>query len=866
MAAPPPSSPETERPPRIAFIGLRGLPADLPKAGGGESGVEEIASRLVLRGYDVTVYCRWHYNRRPSSPYKGIRLISLPSIPTKGLDNVTHSFLATLHVAFADTADIIQYCGMGTALFVPLAKLLGKRSVVAMDGIDWERPKWGPLARFALRLGARTAFKWADAVHVDNAVAQRHFHELFGKAPELITLAAEPCGYPGSDSLAEFGLEKNRYVLFVGLLKPDKGVHTLTEAYAGVETQVPLVIVGDSPDPGDYVRCLKSTPDKRIRFLGYVYGPKVKQLFANCLLYVQPSLMEGNSPALMTAMACGRAVVVSDIEQNMETIGGAGASFVRENPESLARVLTALIADPQEMARLGELARARIETTYNWDRVIDQTDGLFRRIPPGKNDSRSSDQKTWTTSAGPLDHAIGFWKPAMPVEEIEALARYCDPEKPPSPGVDVWRTNAEAGAYRVVHGAERFSLYAAVHPIEKVPDTAEAMAEIFDRSGRHHSYVLWFPHERAVVLPFDPNAAIEAFWYERYITPAKRTVLPWPLLRLYYTLKPVVPSALKAGLRRLIARRAQAYDHFLEWPTDRSLDLLQRLLLRVILVASARQELAFAWFWPDGHPWAAILTHDVETAAGLAGLQTVADMERQRGLRSSFNLVPLDYEISEPMLRKLHEDGFEVGVHGLTHDGLLFSNRSTFLRRVPRINEYGREWKASGFRSPATYRNQDWFHMLEFEYDSSVSNSARFEPQPGGCASFFPFPVGGLLELPITLPQDQTLLGLLGQTGPDTWLANLREVRDANGMACVLTHPDPANGYIGHTKNAAHYPGLLDALVDSGAWIPLPRDLARWWRARAAASPGQFGSIEGMSFGKATLDSSGHVLLVPPVH
>ena len=143
LALPPPSSPATEQRPRVAFIGLRGLPADRPKAGGGETGLEEIASRLAPRGYDITVYCRWHYNRRPSTPYKGIRLISLPSIPTKSLDNVTHSLLATLHVAFADTADVIQYCGMGTALFVPLARLLGKKSAVAIDGVDWETSEVG---------------------------------------------------------------------------------------------------------------------------------------------------------------------------------------------------------------------------------------------------------------------------------------------------------------------------------------------------------------------------------------------------------------------------------------------------------------------------------------------------------------------------------------------------------------------------------------------------------------------------------------------------------------------------------------------------------------------------------------------------
>ena len=196
---------EGEKRLRIAFIGLRGLPADLPKAGGGESGIEEIASRLVLRGHDVTVYCRWNYNRRPSTPYRGIRLISLPSIPTKSLDNVTHALVATLHVGFADTADIIQFAGMGTALFVPLAKLLGKKTAVAMDGLDWERPKWGRLARRALRLGAKIAFAWADAVHVDNAVAQRHFRELFRRSPDLITLAAEVRENPGADLLPSYG-------------------------------------------------------------------------------------------------------------------------------------------------------------------------------------------------------------------------------------------------------------------------------------------------------------------------------------------------------------------------------------------------------------------------------------------------------------------------------------------------------------------------------------------------------------------------------------------------------------------------------------------------------------------------------------
>ena len=162
------------------------------------------------------------------------------------------------------------------------------------------------------------------------------------------------------------------------------------------------------------------------------------------------------------------------------------------------------------------------------------------------------------------------------------------------------------------------------------------------------------------------------------------------------------------------------------------------------------------------------------------------------------------------------------------------------------------EWNASGFRSPATYRNQEWFHLLEFEYDSSVSNSARFEPQPGGCASFFPFPLGGLIELPITLPQDHTLFGLSGTDRSRHMVDQLAadQRRERHGMRARPPRPR-TRATSGWPRMKHTTPALLDALVDSEAWVPLPRDLARWWRARAMAPPEQIGSIEGISFGTA---------------
>lgn len=468
-------------------------------------------------------------------------------------------------------------------------------------------------------------------------------------------------------------------------------------------------------------------------------------------------------------------------------------------------------------------------------------------------------------TAGPIDHALGFWKPLLDEQELQALASYREPGEPLVRGINAWRPGSAPRPYHVASGGAGFSLFAAVVPLPSVPPSAEVMAEILDEAGDPWSYVLWYPRERAVVVPFDPDAAIESFWREEYVDPARRTILPRPLLSLYYAVfRPLLLGGVKHRLRRLVARRAYAGKRFLQWPVDQSLDLLQSFLLRAIMVAAGRDSVRFAWFWPDGRPYAVALTHDVETGKGLAKVQQVAEQESELGLRSSFNLVPFDYEVPGSLLQRLRDTGFEIGVHGYTHDGRLFSKWRTFLERVITINEVGRQWGASGFRSPATYRNQEWFHLLGFEYDSSVADSAPFEPQPGGCASLFPFPADGLVELPITLSQDHTLFGLLRQTGPEMWLTKLRRIEDAHGMACVLTHPDPATGYVGLPENWACYRDLLDAIVGSGAWTPLPRDLARWWRTRAATPPARMESVEGASLATATLEPSGRITITPP--
>ena len=290
---------------------------------------------------------------------------------------LSHTPLATLHAIITNSADILSYHGMGNALFLPLAKLGRKPSVVYMDGLDWERPKWGRTARSLLRWGAGAAFRWADEVYVDNHTSAQKLADIFGRMPKVITLAADIWEPPGNDLLADLGLEPDNYILFVGMLRPDKGVHLLIDAYTRLASDVPLVIVGDNPDDPAYVRGLQAKSDARVKFVGFQYGMAARQLFANCLIYVQPSLVEGNSPALMSAMACGRCVVVNGIEQNVETVGDAGLACKANDTADMRALLAGLLEEPERIAELGHLARERIEQVYDWEVVVDQLEQMY---------------------------------------------------------------------------------------------------------------------------------------------------------------------------------------------------------------------------------------------------------------------------------------------------------------------------------------------------------------------------------------------------------------------------------------------------------------------------------------------------------
>jgi hypothetical protein len=228
-----------------------------------------------------------------------------------------------------------------------------------------------------------------------------------------------------------------------------------------------------------------------------------------------------------------------------------------------------------------------------------------------------------------------------------------------------------------------------------------------------------------------------------------------------------------------------------------------------------------------------VLTHDIETAPGQTHARVVADLDAQYGFRSSFNFVPERYPVDRGLMEELRARGFEIGVHGLKHDGKLFRSPAEFRRRAARINRYLKDFGAVGFRAPLTHRNPAWMQALEIEYDLSFFDTDPYEPMPGGTMSIWPFQLGRFVELPYTLVQDYTLTAVLKETTPRIWLEKVDFLERYAGLALLNTHPD----YLRTPATERVYAQFLEAMSRrTQYWHALPKEVARWWRDRAQAS------------------------------
>ena len=340
-----------------------------------------------------------------------------------------------------------------------------------------------------------------------------------------------------------------------------------------------------------------------------------------------------------------------------------------------------------------------------------------------------------------------------------------------------------------------------------------------------------------ISLPFDLLQVInnlrDEHYYKKLQGPSPQMEVGKAWRKLYYFVRPLLPVSVRKRFQKSYLRGWHRIE-FPRWPVDCSVDSLMQTAMTRVLQSRGNEKVPFIWFWPDGAPSCAVMTHDVETLKGLDFCEHLMDCDDLLGIKSSFQIIPeVRYTVSETVLDNFRRRGFEVNVHDLNHDGALFQHREEFLRRASQINKYSRMFRSTGFRSGAMYRNQSWFDAFEFSYDMSVPNVAHLDPQRGGCCTVMPYFIGKIVELPLTTTQDYSLFHIMEDYSTDLWIQQMEIILAKNGMMSFISHPD----YLIETRAQQVYLDLLTHLaklrVDKKLWIGLPGEVNQWWRNRS---------------------------------
>ena len=370
---------------KVAMVGHKKVPS---RAGGIEIVVEELSKRLVKRNHEIFVYNRGTNKERE---YEGIKLVSVPTVNIPGISAYIYSFIATIKSLFGKY-DILHFHAEGPCVFLLLPHIFKKKIVVTIHGLDWQRAKWKGIAKKIIRHGEKCAVKYADEIIVLSKNVQKYFKETYNRDTIFIPNGVNKSIIKKPNIiLKKYNLIGEDYILFLARIVPEKGVHYLIDAYNNLNTDKKLVIAGGSGDADEYFKYIeeKANTNKNIIMTGFVEGEELEELFSNCYVYCLPSDLEGMPISLLEAMSYGRRCIVSNIEENVQVIRDDNTgeiyaeTFEKGNANNLTSVLSKCLNNSFKYSN--EEISKYILNTYNWDKVTDKTEEIYKNLLKSKD-------------------------------------------------------------------------------------------------------------------------------------------------------------------------------------------------------------------------------------------------------------------------------------------------------------------------------------------------------------------------------------------------------------------------------------------------------------------------------------------------
>jgi glycosyltransferase involved in cell wall biosynthesis len=607
---------------------------------------------------------------------------------------------------------------------------------------------------------------------------------------------------------------------YVGNMSTQEGLDILLDAALHIKSSgrsdIHFTCIGGGPG---LTGLRKMTRDKgledMVNFTGRIPNQQLLEILSTADICVNPDRpCEMNDIStmikIMEYMALGKPIVQFDLREGRFSAQDAAVYADTQNQvNDFAAKILWLLDRSEERRRMGEFGRRRVEQDLAWKYSVQNLLAAYERTF-SKSASAGRQKTTWENQR----------EGGEPQTNSSLVQYYRCPEDYAQLHLS-GPLSQEDGYFDFGTGTTCYGKCAgrtpARSPAATLPDVL--LDTFIDGSSVH--------------LPFDLNQVVENLRNESYCQEVASSAETNLLARAYYLARPLLSVSIRKHLQRWRLRDWERLP-FPHWPVDRTVDELFEQSMLLSLRAQAVDHIPFVWFWPEGATSCAIMTHDVETSLGVSSCSYLMDMEDTYGIKGSFQIIPeLRYEVTDEFLASIRQRGYEVVVHDLNHDGLLFRDKDEFERRAFKINSYKRRFGASGFRAAVLYRRQQWFDALDFSYDMSVPNVAHLDPQRGGCCTVMPFFVGRILELPVTTTQDYTLFNILNEYSIDLWKKQIDLIMEKHGLMSFIVHPD----YVRGIRERAIYKSLLQHLVDlrkeQGIWITLPGEVDRWWRQRA---------------------------------